>query len=82
MIIRLVTCPESAHLELIECEDTPLGILIAGCSSFREPCAVDCPRTCAVRLDRRAFASADDVDEVLCVGDVTNIDVLAMLRGT
>jgi hypothetical protein len=53
MAYQLITCPESAHLELIEYEETPCGILIFGCSAFRPPCAVDCPRTCAARLDRR-----------------------------
>ena len=54
MIYRLVTCPETAHLELIEYEDHPLGMLICRCSRFRPPDDITCPRTCAARLDRRA----------------------------
>jgi hypothetical protein len=50
---RLITCPETAHLELIEYDDTPCGMVIAACSRFRPACAVRCPRTCAARLDRR-----------------------------
>jgi len=53
MAHRLVTCPETAHLELLEYEDTPCGMLVVACSRFRPACAVECPRTCAARLDRR-----------------------------
>lgn len=48
----LVTCPETAHLERIEIDLHPLGILIRDCSAFGPTCA-ECPRTCAARLDRR-----------------------------
>lgn len=81
MAYCLITCPESAHLELIEFDETPLGILISGCSRFRESCAAECPRTCAARLDRRAALSTSADDDILCVGDTTNVDVLALLRG-
>lgn len=50
---KLVTCPESAHLERIEYENHPLGLLIAACSRFQPACAVTCQRTCAAMLDRR-----------------------------
>lgn len=43
-----VTCPETAHLETIEYEDTPHGILITRCSR-----SVECQRMCAARLDRK-----------------------------
>lgn len=49
----LVTCPETAHLEQIEYIDSPLGMLIVGCSAFEPACAVRCARTCAARLDRK-----------------------------
>lgn len=49
----LVTCPESAHLEVLEYVDDPLGMLIAGCSAFQPECAVRCARECARRLDRK-----------------------------
>jgi hypothetical protein len=50
---KLVTCPESAHLERIEYENHPLGLLIAACSRFQPACAVTCQRMCAAMLDRR-----------------------------
>ena len=53
MALRWITCPETAHLEEIEYEDTTLGMLVSSCSRYR-PCAVECARTCAARLDRRA----------------------------
>jgi hypothetical protein len=88
MAYRLVTCPESAHLELIEYADTPCGLLILGCSSFGPPCAVNCPRTCAARLDQHDRVLGDgDVDLVidleeylLAIGDDTSPDVLGRLR--
>ena len=49
----LVTCPETAHLEEIDHDDHPLGLLIRGCSRFEPPCALGCRRTCAARLDRK-----------------------------
>lgn len=82
MAYRFVTCPDTAHLELIQYDDTPLGMLIVGCSRLRGACAVDCPRTCAARLDRRASSLAHDDDEILSVGDLTSVDVLGMLRTT
>jgi hypothetical protein len=65
---RLITCPETAHLEMIEYEDTPVGCVIAACTRFRPSCAVDCPRTCAARMDRRDLPTL-----VLYVGDDTNV---------
>jgi hypothetical protein len=88
MPYQLVTCPESAHLELIDYADTPCGKLILGCSSFRPPCNVGCPRTCAALLDRRerivarvqeCELAADD-ERLLAVGDITSVDVLARLH--
>lgn len=53
MPYRPLTCPESAHLELIEYLEDPIGTIIVACSRYRgaEP---RCPRTCAARLDRGA----------------------------
>jgi len=65
---RLVTCPETAHLELIEYEETPVGKVIVACSRFRPVCAIDCPRTCAARLDRR-----DHPMPMLTLDDDTNV---------
>ncbi len=50
---RLITCPESAHLERIEYETSPFGMLIRTCSGYLGGCEGTCPRTCAARLDRR-----------------------------
>ncbi len=55
----LITCPESAHLEELQYEDHPLGMLITGCSRFSPACAVECERLCAARLDRRRRRQAD-----------------------
>jgi hypothetical protein len=74
MAFRLVTCPESGHLELIDFEDTPFGLLIRDCSGLRE-CPRDCPRTCAARLDRR-----QRLDPWVEAGEVTAHDVLAALQ--
>ncbi len=52
MEYRLITCPETAHLELIQYEATPHGMLITSCSASGA-CPLTCPRTCAARFDRR-----------------------------
>ena len=65
---RLITCPETAHLELIEYDDTPFGRVIAACSRFRPACAVECPRTCAARMDRRDLPTQE-----LGCGDDTDV---------
>ena len=60
---KLVTCPETAHVERIEYEEHGLGLLITGCTGLAS-CAVECQRTCAVMLDRkRAVVGGVDVDE-------------------
>lgn len=84
MPLRWITCPETAHLELIECEDTPFGMLIAGCSRFRPACLVECARTCTALLDRRARAEGslepveDDTDHDLEMPIV--LEVQSLLR--
>lgn len=78
MSLRLVTCPETAHLELISYQDHPLGTLVDECSRFAPSCVPTCPRTCAERLDRRARAVQEldpAVGEVLNVGDDTNLGI-------
>ncbi len=67
MPTMLVTCPESAHLEEIELESTPLGLLVVSCSAFPGgECPMTCPRTCAARLDRKIeVRHADKVGKVL-----------------
>jgi hypothetical protein len=85
MAYRLVTCPDTAHLELIEFDESPCGMLILGCSTFRPPCEIDCPRTCAARLDqrRRTRGGEGEIDEnVLKVGDALSLDVLGRWQAT
>jgi hypothetical protein len=53
---KLVTCPGTEQLELVEYVETPLGMLIYRCSRFRPVCALDCTRQCAVKLQQRARA--------------------------
>jgi hypothetical protein len=69
MAYQLVTCPETAHVELIEHEQDPLGLLILACSRFRPPWDLQCARTCATRMDRR------DRVVVLASGEETQVDV-------
>ena len=70
--LRLVTCPETAHLETIGYIDHPLGMLVESCSRFEPPCGLTCRRTCAALLDRRERASAPGQSGPLEVGDDTN----------
>ena len=66
MPIMLVTCPETAHLEQIEYDDHPLGMLLHSCTRFEPACRVRCERTCAALLDRKHRAQvADDADTVV-----------------
>jgi hypothetical protein len=75
---KLVTCPETAHLELIDYEDHPLGMLVQACSQFRPACAMTCTRTCAARLDlrNRVRPLQFECDELEV--EVTSVDVLAL----
>jgi hypothetical protein len=57
---KRITCPETAHLELIDYERTPLGVVISGCSRFLPRCAVGCSRLCAAMMDRRACRTDPD----------------------
>ncbi|HSJ99838.1 MAG TPA: hypothetical protein VK932_01300 [Kofleriaceae bacterium] len=50
---KRVTCPETAHLAMIELERHPLGTLIAACSRFAPSCVPACSRSCAGLMDRR-----------------------------
>jgi len=93
MAYRLVTCPETGHLELLEYIDHPVGILVHACSRFRPACAVGCARTCAARLDRRARGTRPDLGALVAdlgiglelelavadeLGDDTNLDMEAV----
>jgi hypothetical protein len=66
---KLVTCPETGHLEDIQLAHTKSGIVIIRCSRFSPSCALDCPRECARRMDRRErmVLMADNTERVLVV---------------
>lgn len=65
---QLITCPETGHLEQIELERTPYGVVIASCSRFERPCGVQCTRECARRMDHRDRRDVEDRgDRVLVV---------------
>ena len=61
-----ITCPDSGHLEEIEYEPTPYGLVIVGCSRFEPRCAVECACECARRLDRK-HGVEESRDRVLVV---------------
>ncbi len=68
----LVTCPESAHLESIEYDDHPLGMLIVSCTRFSRACSVTCNRICAARLDdrrrsRHIAESSEDAETLVTI---------------
>jgi hypothetical protein len=66
MVTKLVTCPDPGHLEEIEYEEHPLGLLIRTCMHFGPRSHVACPRTCARRMDQRlrlAKAPGRELDE-------------------
>jgi hypothetical protein len=48
---QLVTCPDTAHLETIEVEQTRFGRVLVGCTRLCD--GEVCPRTCVARLDQR-----------------------------
>jgi hypothetical protein len=53
--MKLVTCPETAHVEGIECELDARGdiVRVLRCTRFDPPDAVTCGGECALRLDCR-----------------------------
>ena len=53
MTRKLITCPETVNLEVIEFEDTALGTVIASCSRLAR-CRLHCSRVCAALIDRSA----------------------------
>jgi hypothetical protein len=57
---KLITCPDTAHLEEIDYDDHSLGLLIVACTGV--PCDTPCERTCAARLDRRRRAALAELD--------------------
>jgi hypothetical protein len=61
MAIKLVTCPETAHLEAIGCLEARDGelLLVTSCSRFQPTHDVRCDALCAKLLNlRRVMANA------------------------
>ncbi len=65
METKRITCPETGHLEEVDLERTPSGLVVVGCSRFEPRCAPSCPRECARRMDRRAQRDAAIRERVL-----------------
>jgi hypothetical protein len=63
---KAVTCPQTAHLEVIDYERTSLGMLLTECSGFA-PGVVCCNRECARRFDLRDRANNADLSERVLV---------------
>jgi len=53
MPVRLITCPDSAHLEMIEYDASPCGMLVLACSRYGVGRDGVCPRRCAALFDQR-----------------------------
>ena len=55
-MLKLVTCPESAHLEEIDFDLEPSDgriLQIVRCSAFSPACRVTCERLCQKALNKR-----------------------------
>ena len=62
-----ITCPLTGHLETVELEQTPLGVVVERCSRFSPSDRVTCTRECARRLDLRDRAGEDELTERVLV---------------
>lgn len=51
-MFKIVRCPETGLLELVDYLETPLGALLHRCTRFRPVCAMKCTRGCAAELDK------------------------------
>jgi hypothetical protein len=70
-----ITCPETGQPERIDYQVHPLGILIDACSRFCAVGRLECPRSCAAKLDRESRLDVtrceirrrvdDDADDVI-----------------
>jgi hypothetical protein len=82
---KLVTCPETGHLEELELAHTNSGIVILRCSRFPPSGAFGCPRECARRMDRREriVLMTDSTERVLVLvaGETTTAAAAASLAG-
>jgi hypothetical protein len=62
-----ITCPLTGHLETVELEHTPLGLVVDRCSRVSPSEHVACTRECSRRLDLRERAGDDAVTERVLV---------------
>jgi hypothetical protein len=60
MTRKLITCPETAHLEQIEYEGSTDGFRVIACSRFAPCDRLACSRLCEIRMNRRADAERED----------------------
>lgn len=51
-MLKIVRCPETGQLELVEYLETPIGSLIHRCTHFQPACGLKCTRGCASQPDR------------------------------
>ncbi len=64
---KAITCPRSGHLEVIDYEPTPLGLIVLGCTRS-SPGELRCTCECARRIDRRdRSTSVEDPGERVLV---------------
>lgn len=60
---KSITCPDTAHLEDIEYERTPFGLVVHSCTRFDPAYAVRCEGECARRMDRKERREAGELRE-------------------
>lgn len=65
---KLVTCPETGHLEELELEATPLGLVVVKCSRYAGE-ELTCPRECTRRMDKRDRCACANQPRVLVLVD-------------
>lgn len=81
MPFKRVTCPETAHLEVLELDYHPLGILVARCSRFLPGCELACTRRCAALLDRRAREKREPGD-AQALRDEANVSSVSLIASS
>jgi hypothetical protein len=71
--MKLVTCPETAHLEGIDCEVDASGdiVRVLRCSRFDPPDSVSCVGECAARLNARRARERAAIGAAAAGADVT-----------
>jgi hypothetical protein len=71
--MKLVTCPETAHLEGIDCEVDASGdiVRVLRCSRFDPPDAVTCVGECAALVNARRARERSAIGAAAGSADVT-----------